>query len=252
MGFRVAPGVRISAGSRGMRVGVGPRAARVHVGTGRAGISSGLGPFSTYSSIGGSRRRSRGPSRTSVSAYERQLRQQQRVQQVQAQLEVDKAFMSEFLLAHQENFEPPPRPLAAEPQPVQRKPILAAHRKREREGIGFWKFSERRDAKAKADELAEQEFARLIQERHAAYEREQAELDRAYQSLLDGDEEAVLATLEAAFEDNQAPAAAIGFDDGALSLIVRLPPVDGLVPESKATTTPTGCGLEPRMRRADR
>jgi len=61
-----------------------------------------------------------------------------------------------------------------------------------------------------------------------------------WRAFLAGDEEAVLAALEAAFEDNQAPAAAVGFDAGALSVIARFPQVDGLIPERYATTTPTG------------
>lgn len=41
MSFKVAPGVRIRASSRGISAGVGPRAARVHVGTRGVGVSSG-------------------------------------------------------------------------------------------------------------------------------------------------------------------------------------------------------------------
>ncbi len=57
--FKVAPGVRIRASSRGISAGIGPRAARVHVGTRGVGVSSGVGPFSTYSHLGGG---GRGPS----------------------------------------------------------------------------------------------------------------------------------------------------------------------------------------------
>jgi hypothetical protein len=39
----------------------------------------------------------------------------------------------------------------------------------------------------------------------------------------------VLGVFEAAFEDNQAPAAG-GFEDAALSIVLRFPQVDGLIP----------------------
>jgi hypothetical protein len=54
--FRIMPGLRISASSRGIRAGVGPRIARVHVGAGRTGVSTGLGPFGAYTSLRGGRR----------------------------------------------------------------------------------------------------------------------------------------------------------------------------------------------------
>lgn len=58
LSFKVAPGVRLSAGSRGVRASVGPRAARVHVGGGRPGISTGAGPVTFYSSLASTRRTS--------------------------------------------------------------------------------------------------------------------------------------------------------------------------------------------------
>jgi hypothetical protein len=59
MGFlsiKIAPGVRLSASSRGLRAGIGPRAARIHVGAGRTTISSGAGPVTVGTSLGGSHR----------------------------------------------------------------------------------------------------------------------------------------------------------------------------------------------------
>jgi hypothetical protein len=238
-GFRLAPGVRISASSRGMRVGIGPRAARVHLGAGRPGISTGVGPFTAWTSLGGSTRR-RPSGRTSVTAYERQLRQQQRIAEVQEQLAIDQALISELLLAHQEHFPAPVRPTLPAIEPVDERALRRARRTEAKHGIAFWRVSERRAARARADALAvedaEAERSRRAREQ-AEHERE---LDRAWRTFLAGDEEAVLTALEAAFEDNQVPAAAVGFDAGTLSVIVRFPQVDGLIPERYATTTPTG------------
>ena len=52
LSFKIAPGVRVSASSRGLRTHLGPRVARVHVGGGRTGVSTGGGPFTAYESLG--------------------------------------------------------------------------------------------------------------------------------------------------------------------------------------------------------
>jgi hypothetical protein len=85
-GLRIAPGVRISASSRGLRAGVGPRVARVHVGSGRTGFSTGAGPL-TYYTGGGRGGRTAGGS--SVAAYERQVRAAQRQEEIQAIVDLD-------------------------------------------------------------------------------------------------------------------------------------------------------------------
>jgi len=118
--------------------------------------------------------------------------------------------------------------------------LRRARREQARRGVPIWRFADRRAARRRADARAahDAEAERLRRGRVRA--EGERELDRAWQAFLAGDEEAVLAALEAAFEDNQAPAAAVGFAAGALSVIVRFPQVDGLIPERYAATTPTG------------
>ena len=104
MSFKVAPGVRIRASSRGISAGVGPRAARVHIGSRGVGVSSGVGPFSTYSHLGGGGRRSsagtapratyRGPTKASVAAYERELRAAEREADIEKVAAMEKALVS--------------------------------------------------------------------------------------------------------------------------------------------------------------
>lgn len=102
MSFKVAPGVRIRASSRGISAGVGPRAARVHVGTRGVGVSSGVGPFSTYSHLGGgrtstsasSRSTYRGPTKASVAAHERELRAAERQADIEKVAAMEKALIS--------------------------------------------------------------------------------------------------------------------------------------------------------------
>ncbi len=100
--FKLAPGVKIRATRRGLRASVGPRAARVHFGAGGTGVSTGAGPVSLYHSVGGGRgrRRGTGPSRTSIAAYERQLRQAQKLEQAQ---ELQAAFEG-ILNLHREDW----------------------------------------------------------------------------------------------------------------------------------------------------
>lgn len=103
MSFKVAPGVRIRASSRGISAGVGPRAARVHVGARGAGVSSSVGPFSTYSHLGGGGRTStsagsrstyRGPTKASVAAHERELRAAERQADIEKVAAIEKALVS--------------------------------------------------------------------------------------------------------------------------------------------------------------
>ena len=239
LSFRIMPGLRISASSRGIRAGVGPRIARVHVGAGRTGVSTGLGPFGAYTSLGGGRRAA--PRRgVSVAAQERALRQADRMQRVEAALELDQAFLNDFLTVHRQSFDVAQRPIASPAQPVDVRALRREQRVAALKGVSVLKRAERKAAKRGADERAEALAADEAQRNEAATVEQQRQLDEWWGRLIANDEEAVLITLEAAFEDNDAPAAAVGCDDDSVSLLMRFPPVDRVVPESKADVTPTG------------
>ena len=130
MSFKVAPGVRIRASSRGISAGVGPRAARVHVGTRGVGVSSGVGPLSTYSHLSGGSRRSsggatprstyRGPTKASVAAYERELRVAEREADIEKVAAMEKALVT----VHAQSFPKAarielPAPEAVDPEPIE-------------------------------------------------------------------------------------------------------------------------------------
>lgn len=248
--FRIMPGVRLSASSRGIRAGVGPRIARVHVGAGRTGVSTGLGPFGAYTSVGAGRRRSaRGPS---VSEQERAMRRSERHERVVAAHELDKVFLRDFLMAHTQTFDQAVRPAAPAPQPVDRAGLRRQQRALALLGISVLKRSDRKSAKARADQEAERLAATETQRREAAAAEQQEELDHFWERLVANDEETVLACVEAAFEDNEAPAAAVGCDDGSLSLVMRFPPVDGVVPETHATVTAAGNPTVKKRTKTDR
>lgn len=108
MSFKVAPGVRIRASSRGISAGVGPRAARVHVGTRGVGVSSGVGPVSGYTHFGGTARRSAGtprqgrprPTKASIAARERELKAADREADIDRVVALETALTS----VHRESF----------------------------------------------------------------------------------------------------------------------------------------------------
>lgn len=221
--FKVAPGVRVSASSRGLSSSFGPRAARVHVSSRGVGVSSGVGPFSTHSRLGQSSRgggrsstsRSTGPTKASIAAYERELKAAQR----EADIDRVAALERQLVSVHTESFPkatsvvlPPPdavdpepikaqlekelgipdlvariggesRPVAPPPEPVDRYELMRAFRQRKRQGIPFWRLRERIESAREADEEAEAEAADEARERDAIRAAEQAKLDESWRDL---------------------------------------------------------------------
>jgi hypothetical protein len=125
IGFKVAPGVRIRASSRGISAGVGPRAARVHVGNRGVGISSGVGPVSGYTHLGGrgSRKGSGGatprasyggPTKASIAAREREAKVAAR----ETDIENVKALEQALVSVHRETFPPAARVVVPPPEEV--------------------------------------------------------------------------------------------------------------------------------------
>jgi hypothetical protein len=136
--FKVAPGVRIRASSRGISAGIGPRAARVHIGTRGVGVSSGVGPLSTYShlgggaggrgSSGGGRRASYGgPTKASIAAREREAKAVAREADIDRVAALEKALVSvhtaSFPEAERVTLPPPDE---VDPQPIETERAAAA------------------------------------------------------------------------------------------------------------------------------
>lgn len=130
LSFKVAPGVRIRASSRGLSAGVGPRVARVHAGTRGVGVSSGIGPVSGYTHLGGGARRtsseggrrpSYGPTKASVAAYKRELRAAQR----EADIEKVAALEASLVNVHQQAFPRAQRIELSPTEEVDPEPIMS-------------------------------------------------------------------------------------------------------------------------------
>lgn len=220
LGFRVGSGVRVYGGSRGL------------------GMSVGKGPVRYYTRLGGGSR-SRGPTRSSVVAHERQVRQAQKVEEVRAALALDKQLV-EMCQAHEEDFEKASKPPAEDPDPIDQEAVKHRLIQEAQSGISPLKFGQRRSAR-------EQALARLDEEIEAEQLRVRTEADeraerweRYWTALEANEEDVVLPTLEQAFEDNEAPAAAVSCRDARVDIVMRWPALDDLVPERKAAVTPTG------------
>jgi hypothetical protein len=216
LGFRVGRGVRLYGGGRGL------------------GVSVGTGPIRYYTRLGGTR--SRGPS---IAAYERQARQAQRLQEIQAVIDLDQQLV-DLCQAHRQEFEPPERPVAPPPQPVSEGEIKRRLKTEAAARISPFRFGERRAAKR--DALTKLESEVRAEEERLAREAEQlqAQLDDEWARLNSNDPATVLAALEAAFDDNEAPAAAVSCREDRVDIVLRWPAVGDIVPERKAAVTPSG------------
>jgi hypothetical protein len=242
--IKLAPGVRVRASSRGIRTSLGPRAARVHIGGGRSGFSTGVGPVGFYTSLGGGRGRSRSGGRgTSPATYQRQFAAQQR-QTAQAQRAEEAQHLAQAFLRildlHRVNFPAATRPVAPEPAPPDRASIYKHYEQHALAGVGFFERTKRAQAKQRAAQWTDAEVQRqwsTLLEQKAGW---QQYLDQRWQQLCSNDPDVVLETLEEAFEDNEAPSAAVGVTGDEVSLVVLVPTVEQVVPERMPTTTQAG------------
>jgi hypothetical protein len=241
MSFKVAPGVRVRASSRGVRTSIGPRAARVHVGGGRTTISTGAGPVTAWTSAGSRRRTTYGRSGSNVSlaALQRQSAAAQRAEAIQSVMQLEHS----LLTLHIEDFAQAACPVLPEPPKPDVAPFVAARKKQALEGISLFSFSKRKQARQWAHEHGQHDAENRWRQDLAEHAEQQAELAEEWARLMAHDEQAVHAALERAFEDNQSPAACIDVGkDGNVrftTIVIIYGPVD-LVPERQPAITPTG------------
>ncbi|MGK5682369.1 hypothetical protein [Actinoplanes sp. URMC 104] len=145
-----------------------------------------------------------------------------------------------ILNLHRVEFPPARRPVAPAPPPVDRAAILAHYEQQMLGGIGLFKRAERAAAREQAVLLAEAEADRQAQRLRAQQAQWQRDLDVQWELLADNDPDTVLATLAEAFEDNEAPAAAVGVNGAVVSLVLLVPPATEAVPEQVAARTSAG------------
>ncbi len=141
--------------------------------------------------------------------------------------------------AHLEDFAAPEPMTAPPPQPVDDIAIHRDHKREALKGVSLFARAERRAAKARAAEAAAQAVRAEEARRAEDHRQAQAALDAAWQALMTNEPEAVLHAIEAAFADNEVPAAAVDVQGVRVTLLMMAPDV-ALVPERKPALTPTG------------
>ncbi|KKK07402.1 hypothetical protein LQ51_02270 [Micromonospora sp. HK10] len=162
--------------------------------------------------------------------------QAQRAEEAQ---QLAQAFLR-ILDLHRVNFPAATPPVAPEPAPPDRVSILKHYEQHALAGIGFFERTKRAQAKQRAAQWTDAEVQRrwtTLLEQQASWQRY---LDRRWQQMCSNDPGVVLETLEEAFEDNEAPSAAIGVTGDEVSLVVLVPTVEQVVPERMPTTTQAG------------
>jgi len=215
-GFRVGSGVRIYPSSRG--------------------ISVGHGPVRYYTRVGRGKRRSGGSSATS---YQRQVRESQRTEEVSRVAALSQALSAQCQV-HSEEFPQAERTELPGPEPVDEREILKRLEAEAVADVPRFRLGERRTAKTEARRRFDGEVEAEAQRRAVHAQAAQRAADEEWQRLQGNDPEIVLGTLEAAFADNEAPAAAVSCRSNRVDVVMRWPELDEVVPERKPAVTPSG------------
>lgn len=240
VGFRVkvAPGVRVGVSPRGVRTSLGPRAARLHAGAGGVGPSTGVGPVSAYVRLGARRRPPSAGGRSSLAAYEAQLRAEARRGWVEDARRAQQALAAQ-LDVYREPFPPIEKPVA-EPQRIDAGARITAAQHEAAGRISPWRLRRRHAAREAAAAAARAQAEIDQREAVQARAQRQAEIDEAWRRLIGNDPEVVLQALEDAFEDNEVPAAPLHCEGSSVFVLLRCPPLDGMVPTHQLATTTGG------------
>jgi hypothetical protein len=104
----------------------------------------------------------------------------------------------------------------------------------------MFKPAQRKEAKQRAAAWTESEWQRQWAEACQVQVQWQQYFDGRWRQLCANAPDVVIETLEEAFEDNDAPCAAVGVDGNEVGLVVLVPPMDLAVPEQMPTTTQAG------------
>ena len=238
--FKIAPGVRVSASSRGLRTHLGPRMARVHVGGGRTGVSTGAGPFTAYQSLGAPTRRT--TSRSSGGVTPIQAQRLQEIDRVAAEF-------SRLGQLHRQQFSSPAREVVARPPlPVFLKLLMTAE-KQALAGTSRWDRQARKDGKARARVQAEGWASDLLALAEGERRGKQDALDARWAALELNDSSAVRQTLDEVFTGRPIRVAGTFGDD--VGLLVTLPAPD-VVPARKPAQTPSGAPTLRQLTKTER
>ena len=184
-----------------------------------------------------------------MAAYERQVRAAERQAELEHWLALNKQMLA-LAFVHEDEFPDVTAPLAPHPEPVDAKEILSRHEREQLAGISLFKRAERRAARTRAGETAAEEVERETRRREQEQQALQASLDEQWRVLTSNDPRAVHEVIEAAFEDNEMPAAVIDVRDASATILMKIGSPSELIPEREVTQTPTGKPTRKRRSKA--
>lgn len=257
MSFKVAPGVRISASSRGIRTSVGNSKARISVGTSGTYTSAGAGGVrvSQWSpSTKGSRRPSGGgatASRPTLAQLERAERAAAKDAAIQELQELEKSLVS----LHHEYFKPASPYVVPPPVPADIEALRADFQKRELAKLPWFKFSARKQARFAAIDMACAEAERIDQQNQQTFQDLSRRGAEIWKKLVEHDTGIVIETLEMAFADNASDATAVdvGVEDGVqYATVMVVFGAVGSIPERTTSVTPAGKPTTKKRTKTDR
>ncbi|MCP2336053.1 hypothetical protein [Actinomadura rupiterrae] len=183
-----------------------------------------------------------------VSQLERQVREAERLQQVAELARIERALVT----VHHQNFAPATRAFVPLPPRTDPAPIEGRLREIHIGALGLFEFAKRRQVAEWARQAAFGQAQEADARMQAEYQRLMRDADLEWRKLVDHDPVAVRAALEAAFDDDRAPAVCLDVDDEdgvRYATVAVLFPGLGLVPEKCATVTPAGRPtLKPRTK----
>lgn len=262
--FKVAPGVRISASSRGVRTSIGNNTARVSFGGGRTYTSAKVAGIrvsqNTYSSGHTSTRVSAGGFSTgsSSAAPRRAAAPRPSLAQLERAAQADEVqrIERELTSLHLEQFPAAGPEAVPAPEPVALDPLVKAYQQEAVKGIGFFRFGQRRAAKERAKAEAGVEAARIDANNQEIYRGLLQEAAADFQRLVQHDPDSVIAAIDAAFADNASESTCVdaGTDEDGTqfaTVVVVFGSAD-LVPEKVAALTPAGKPTLKKRTKTDR
>lgn len=141
--------------------------------------------------------------------------------------------------------------MAPNPPPLNETEIRSRHIKSALAGIGLFKRAERANARTLATAAADTEIAAIQARMQEARSRIQSDLDERWHALCSNDSDVVVATLCEAYEDNEAPAAALGVEADEVTIVVLVPGLE-VIPERMPQKTAAGNLTMPKLSRAAR
>lgn len=249
--FKIAPGVRISASSRGVRTSLGNSKARVSFGGGRTYTSAKVAGIRVSKTASQSPKSSGSTGRLTLAQLERAERAAAQTSAVEDLKELEEALVSH----HQEEFPPARRQEIEAPQPIDRSELQRELEKSQLADISWFRFSARKAAKLKATEQARIEADRIDTENQNLYRQVSLEAEQDWRDLLNHQQEAVMSALETAFADNlsEATCVDVGVENGVnYATVVIVFGSENQIPERAPSVTPQGRPTTKKRTKTDR